>query len=188
MRRLTDTDLDATTGTVADGNLVTTPDGLDVTAISQTDAALTDTDLDATTGTVTDGGAVLSLDVEAVSATQATAVEGIAVTVDGALDGLVDSSVGAGTAGALAAGSPAPLAGSSPSNSGADSSVLASAIQGDTGGPLGATLKKTANCPGDDSALPDTGGSNLALLLVGGALVVAGTGVVLVAERRRKVL
>lgn len=37
----------------------------------------------------------------------------------------------------------------------------------------------------DDSALPDTGGSNLYLLIIGGALVVAGGGLTYAARRRR---
>ena len=106
-------------------------------------------------------------------------MQGLAVSVEGILDGAIDSSVDAeGESGVLVTGS---------GQTDGAGGVLTAAINGEGGvaGQAGTQLVKSADCP-DNSSLPDTGGSNLGLLVAGGALVLMGTGVVLVAERRRK--
>ena len=103
--------------------------------------------------------------------TQSTAVQGLAVTVDYALDGLVDSNIdGQGQGGALASSSTDGGTGGGSTDGGG---LLAAAISGEGGvaSVTGAKLLKTEDCPDEASSLPDTGGSNLGLLVAGGASI-----------------
>ena len=54
-----------------------------------------------------------------------------------------------------------------------------------TSGALSAQLRAASDDCGDDSALPDTGGSNLSLLIVGALMLAAGGAVVAGARRRQ---